>query len=235
MDGRLTIVPPIIPEDQEFVHFNDLWCYLFYKLSGEEKDDKGIAAFIILPAKQLTVAALLDRVFPAIPTTDNKPMPFITTKTVAYIFALIIDSVTIFHQDSPHSRALQHEASILEALNAMPADEFRTELRDSLTAFYENILKKTGAGGRPVAKPLIRKFAAKAAPVHDDPPSRRPAKPAQTTTQLIPPSCPLPKPSSAYPPHLHRRHLKKLLRPPPPPAKPAGKGGQPGKAGKPSR
>ncbi len=37
------------------------------------------------------------------------------------------------------------------AVNAMPADEFRTELRDSLTAFYENILKKTGAGGRPMA------------------------------------------------------------------------------------
>ena len=50
VDGRLTIVPPIIPEEQEFVHFNDLWCYLFYKLSGEEKDDKGIAAFTILPA-----------------------------------------------------------------------------------------------------------------------------------------------------------------------------------------
>ena len=205
MDGRLTIVPPIIPEDQEFVHFNDLWCYLFYKLSGEEKDDKGISAFTILPAKQLTVAALLDRVFPAIPTTDNKPMPYITTKTVAYIFALILDSVTIFHQDSPHSRALQHEASILEALNAMPADEFRTELRDSLTAFYENILKKTGAGGRPVAKPLIRKFAAKAAPVHDDPPS------GQAGAEDSAADRPLPKPSSAHPPQLLRRH-----RPPPP-------------------
>ncbi len=130
MVGRHNIVPPIIPEEQEFVLFNDLWCYLFYKLTGEEKDNKGITAFTIFPAKHLTIAALLDRVFPAIPTTDNKPMLYITTKTVAYIFALIINSVTIFHQDSPHSRALQHEASILEALNAMPADEFRTELSD---------------------------------------------------------------------------------------------------------
>jgi hypothetical protein len=95
VDGRLNIVPPIIPEAQEFVHFNDLWCYLFYKLTGEEKDDKGIAAFTIVPAKNLTVAALLDRVFPAIPATDNKPMPYVTTKTVAYIFAFVIDSVTI--------------------------------------------------------------------------------------------------------------------------------------------
>jgi hypothetical protein len=57
----------------------------------------------------------------------------------------------------------------------MPADEFRTELRDSLTAFYENILKKTGAWGRPMAKPLIRKFVTKAAsaPVPEDPPIHR--------------------------------------------------------------
>jgi hypothetical protein len=226
-DGRHNIVPPIIPEEQEFAHFNDLWCYLFYKLTGEEKDDKGIAAFTIFPAKHLTIAALLDRVFPAIPATDNKPMPYITTKTVAYIFALIIDSVTIFHQDSPHSRSLEHEASILEALNTMPADEFRTELRDSLTAFYENILKKTGAGGRPVAKPLIRKSARRLLPCTTTLP---PAKPAQTTTQLIPPLRPLPTPSSAHPPHLHCRHLKKLLRPRPPPRRRRKAARQPGAA-----
>jgi hypothetical protein len=45
----------------------------------------------------------------------------------------------------------------------MPPDDFRTELRGSLTDFYENILKKAGAGGRPVAMPLSRKFVTKAA------------------------------------------------------------------------
>ncbi len=38
--------------------------------------------------------------------------------------------------------------------DAMPPDEFWTELCDSLTAFYDNILKKSGAGGRPAAKNL---------------------------------------------------------------------------------
>ena len=146
------------------MHFNTLWCYLFYKLTGEEKEDKGINAFKIFPSKGLTITALLDRGFPAIAATDNKPLPFVTTKTVAYIFALIIDSVTIFHQESPNSLAHQHEASILQALNDMPADEFRTELRDSLTYFYETFLLRAGAGGRPVAKDLIRKFKVKAAP-----------------------------------------------------------------------
>ena len=94
VDGQHKIVPPIIPENQEFVHFNTLWCYLFYKLTGEEKEDKGIDAFKIVPSKGLTI---LGRVFPAIEATDNKPLQFVNTKTVTYIFALTIDSVTIFH------------------------------------------------------------------------------------------------------------------------------------------
>ena len=135
VDGQHNIDLPIIPENQEFVHFNILWCYLFYKLTGEEKEDKGIDAFKIVPSKSLTISALLERVFPAIAATDNKPLQFVNTKTVAYTFALTIDSVTLFHRESPHSRALQREASILNALDKMPADEFRTELREILTAF----------------------------------------------------------------------------------------------------
>ena len=38
---------------------------------------------------------------------------------------------------------IQHKASILKEFSAMPPDSLRTELHDSLTAFYENILKKT--------------------------------------------------------------------------------------------
>ena len=62
-----------------------------------------------------------------------------------------VQELAVFHQDSPYSRTLQHEASILKELDAVPPDEFRTELSDSLTAFFENILKKSGAGGRPAA------------------------------------------------------------------------------------
>ncbi len=60
-----------------------LWCYLFYKLTGEEKDNKGIAALLIVLSKNLTITALLDRVFPAIVAMNNQPMPCVTTKTVA--------------------------------------------------------------------------------------------------------------------------------------------------------
>ncbi len=47
-DGKQNIIQPVVPAEQGFLHFNDLWCYLFYKLTGEEKDNKGIAAFSIV-------------------------------------------------------------------------------------------------------------------------------------------------------------------------------------------
>jgi hypothetical protein len=53
--------------------------------------------------------------------------------------------------------------------DSMPPDEFRTELSDSLTTFYDNILKKSCAGGRPAAKHLSRKFVTQTASVPDPP------------------------------------------------------------------
>ncbi len=53
--------------------------------------------------------------------------------------------------------------------DAMPPDEFQTELCDSLTAFYDNILKKSCAGGRPAAKHLSCKFVTQTASVPDPP------------------------------------------------------------------
>jgi hypothetical protein len=89
VEGKQIIIQPVVPAEQGFLHFNNMWCYLFYKLTGEEKDDKGIATFSIFLSKNLTITALLDRVFPAIASTNNQPMLYVTTKTVAYIFALV--------------------------------------------------------------------------------------------------------------------------------------------------
>ena len=65
----------------------------------------------------------------------------------------------------PISSTLMHEASVLKELDDMPPDQYQAELCETLTAFYEKILKKVCAGGRPVGKPLARKFEAKKAPV----------------------------------------------------------------------
>ncbi len=85
LNGKHNSNPLIIPEEQECVHFNTLWCCLFYRLSGEEKEDKGIAAFTNVQSKNLTISALLDRQIPSIAETNHKPLLFITTKTIAYI------------------------------------------------------------------------------------------------------------------------------------------------------
>ncbi len=89
--GSLSIRVPVIPDGQNLVHFNSLWSHLYHALSTS----KGMNFFRKVPSKNVTVSRLLDRVFSATPSTKNRPTPFITTKTVAYIFALIIDSVTV--------------------------------------------------------------------------------------------------------------------------------------------
>ena len=84
-----------------------------------------------------------------------------------------------------------------------PPDEFRAELRDSLTAFYENILKKSCAGGHPAAKPLPHKFVTKTAPVPDPPvPIADPSDDANADANAVkPPSdaaaAPAPPPAPA--------------------------------------
>ncbi len=71
VDGKQNIIQPVVTAEQGFLHFNNLWCFLFYKLTGDENNDKGIAAFSIVLSKNLTITALLDRVFPAIASTNN--------------------------------------------------------------------------------------------------------------------------------------------------------------------
>ena len=94
---------------------------------------------------------------------------------------------------------IQHKASILKEFYAMPPDSLRTELHDSLTAFYENILKKAGAGGRAVAKPLISKFVTKTTTMPEAaPPAPATPMPMPTTSSpLAPPSSPFRRPCTA--------------------------------------
>jgi hypothetical protein len=49
---------------------------------------QSMLAFEINPCKHLTVSALINRSFPAIKSTDNKPTPMVTSKTAGYIHAI---------------------------------------------------------------------------------------------------------------------------------------------------
>ena len=65
----------------------------------------------------------------------------------------------------------------------MPPAAFRAELRAALNAFYEGILKIPGAGGRPEAKIIKRRFAGQLADVppadHGPPPAEAGPTPAE--------------------------------------------------------
>jgi hypothetical protein len=87
----------------------------------------------------------------------------------------------------------------------MYPDAFRTELSDSLTAFYEKILKKVGAGGSPVGKALPREAEKIPVPVpvpstedaeegHGEPPPL-PAAAQATADGAAAPCCPAPPPT----------------------------------------
>ncbi len=60
--------------------------------------------------------------------TKNRQPPFITTKTEAYIFSLIIDTVPEHHNDCPYSCTLQLEATILKQNDSIIPDDFQAEL-----------------------------------------------------------------------------------------------------------
>ena len=53
--------------------------------------------------KTLTIEALVNCSFPAIKATDDKALPFVGPRTVAYIHALIVDTVTVLQTESPNA------------------------------------------------------------------------------------------------------------------------------------
>ncbi len=130
------------------MHFYCLWCHLFHVLSLT----KSMNVFQICPSKNVHWHQQpFGSSIPCHPLNQepaNSVHHRITTKTVAYIFSLVIGSVTLLvhHSDVPHSHALQHEAAILQELDSMPPDDLQAELRAALISFYTGILKVPGPG-----------------------------------------------------------------------------------------
>ena len=154
VDGKLPISVPIIPEDHNLVHFNVLFAHLFNVLSKCQ----AMGMYEINPSKHLTINALVEGSFPAINATDGKPTPFVGPRTVAYIHALIVDTVTILQSHAPNTRALRNETMVHQELQNMDPVTFQKELGSCLAAYYEGILKMEGARGLPVVVAFKRKF-----------------------------------------------------------------------------
>jgi hypothetical protein len=154
--AKCASTPPVIPEYRDLVHFNVMFAHLFSCLSHGQAM---FAAVDINQSKLLTVTTLMDSNFLAIQGTDDKRTPNITLRTVGYIHALMIDSVTLLQSASPNACALQNEKMIVEELSSVDPDTWRRELLDYLVDYYEGgVLMMAGAGGLPLATTFKRKF-----------------------------------------------------------------------------
>ena len=69
--------------------------------------------------KTLTIEALVNGSFPPIKATDDQALPFVGPRTVAYIHALIVDTVTVLQTESTNAKALQNEAMLRQELEKM--------------------------------------------------------------------------------------------------------------------
>ena len=83
-------------------------------------------------SKNNTIHSLLQKQFPAIKSSDNKPAYYLT----------------------------RNETMILEVLEAQEPAVFRQQLFSTLTTYYEEIQSMSGAGGRPKPKHFKRTMIA---------------------------------------------------------------------------
>ena len=143
VDEKTPIDPPEIRAELEPVRFNVLLAHLFAVLSHSQS----MSLLQVNPCKHNTVQDIVTYNFPAIESTDNKPTPAITSKTIGYIHALVFDTLTFNSTDAPYARALESEKYICAELDKLTPAQFQTELRDCLTSYYETVRMMVGAGG----------------------------------------------------------------------------------------
>jgi hypothetical protein len=103
-------------------------------------------------SKNNTIHSLLQKQFPAIKSSDNKPTYYVTPKTIGYIHGIVTDCIKRLPSDACNQCALRNEIMILEVLEAQEPAVFRHQLFNTLMKYYEEIQSMSGAGGRP--KPI---------------------------------------------------------------------------------
>jgi hypothetical protein len=132
----------------ELVPHNLLAAHMFHILTGCQ----AMQHLQINPTKNQTIHTLLQRQFPAIKSSNNKPTYYVTPKTIGYIHGIVTDCITCLSTDACNQRALRNEIMILEVLEALEPAVFRHNLGNTLTHYYEEIQSMSGAGGRPKPK-----------------------------------------------------------------------------------
>ena len=143
------------PADLVYNKFNALFAHLFSKLANSHS----MSLFHVSPGKGSTVPKIVNDTFPAIRATNDQPTPMITSKTVGYIHALVIDTLTFHSTDATFAQAITNSEVICGELDALTPAVFRAEVSACLLDYYEKIRGLVGVGG--VKSVPRRRFAAK--------------------------------------------------------------------------
>jgi hypothetical protein len=101
---------------------------------------------------------LVKSTFPAIKSTDNKPTPAVTPKTLGYIHALVVVTFTFHSTEAPYASALIVKEDVCAALNELTPSAFQTELRECLVYSYEKVCLLEDAGGLSSVRTKKHKF-----------------------------------------------------------------------------
>ncbi len=188
-----------------------------------------MSAYDVNPCKGVTINSILDAKLPAIPSTKNKPTPLLSIRTVAYIHALVIDTVSLHHSDTPNQRALRTEQLIIDEHGELDPALWRAEILDCLTGYFEGILKMEGASGLAQIMAPARKYSAKKIPTVpaipiDPTPATEPPAPTQGVAAPPPPppaAAAAPAPAAAAPAPAAAAAAQASPPAPPAPATPA--------------
>ena len=121
-----------------------LLAHLFVAITNSQ----AMQRFHINPSKNRTIAALMDASFLPIKATDNIKTPYVTPRTIAYVHALIVDSISLHHADALNELAIENEDMVLGVRNEVSPDAFREELFQVLSKYHVEIIKTAGASGR---------------------------------------------------------------------------------------
>ncbi len=122
LNGKKKIVIPNIPEKAVLLRFNVFFAYVYEAVSG----GKGMMQLSIGPSKNQTIASIMQETFPAIKCFDNEKLHLINHSTVAYIHALIIDSISILFEETINARTLEHERAMLDVYSSTIPDAFKS-------------------------------------------------------------------------------------------------------------
>jgi hypothetical protein len=96
LNGKTRFTVPNIPEDAVMLRFNPLFAYVFEAISR----GKGMLQLKIEPSKNRTIANIMREHFPAIKCFYNEKLHLLNPSTIAYIHALMIDSITILYEET---------------------------------------------------------------------------------------------------------------------------------------